>query len=115
MNGFYWRTDNRRSDSIFRNGDIFDRKGRLIEMFEKISGEFNKGYTRAIQDIIRVFEYADEDLRMHHKRTNHKIEMSLLKTILENRAKLREIYCNGFIRWNVQKQDWEWFETGKDD
>ena len=84
-------------------------------MFEKISGEFNKGYTRAIQDIIRAFEYADEDLRIHHKRTNHKIEMSLLKTILENRAKLREIYCNGFIRWNVQKQDWEWFETGKDD
>ena len=115
MNGFHRRSGDRRSDNVLCNGDIFGRKGRLTEMFEKISGEFNKGYTRAIQDIIRVFEYADEDLRMHHKRTNHKIEMSLLKTILENRAKLREIYCNGFIRWNVQKQDWEWFETRKDD
>ena len=79
---------------------------------ERLSGEFNRGYTRAIQDIQEIFKNIEDDLRYcHKKRLNAKIAEMLLDVILENRAKLRE-KREGFIRWNRQKQSFEWFCKG---
>lgn len=36
--------------------------------FEKLSGDFIRGYTKALQDISEVFEYVNNDLKHHKKR-----------------------------------------------
>lgn len=35
---------------------------------EKLSGDFIRGYTKAIQDVSEVFEYVGDDLKYHKKR-----------------------------------------------
>lgn len=72
-------------------------------MFERLSGDFNRGYTKAIQDVQKVFEYIEEDLGYHHKKMTGKLAKDLLKCCLNNRERLRE-NMNGFIRWNVKKE-----------
>ncbi len=77
-------------------------------MIEKLSGEYIRGYTRAIMDVTEVFGYIQADLKHHHKTLNHKAAMQLLKTILENREALREDwekrgffrYVNGSFEWH---------------
>ena len=32
-----------------------------------LSGDFNRGYTKAIMDVAEVFSYIQSDLRHHHK------------------------------------------------
>ena len=73
-------------------------------MIERLSGEYNRGYTQAIQDITEVFEYIQPDLKYHHKNLNGKLSITLLNTILDNREKIRE-KRNGFIRWNCIKKE----------
>lgn len=68
-----------------------------INGFSKLSRDFNQGYTRAIQDIIKVFAYANEDLKYNHMRMNYNWAEKILKCCLENREKLRDNW-NGFIR-----------------
>lgn len=80
-------------------------------MFERLSGDYNRGYTQAIQDIAEVFEYVDSDLLYHHKRLNMKLVRKLLKTILIHREKIRDRW-NGFIRWNTQTEDFEYYSKG---
>jgi len=65
--------------------------------FTRLSGEFNRGYTKAIQDIIDVFRYMDADLKCHNMRMNYGWACKILKCCLDNRDKLRE-NRNGFIR-----------------
>lgn len=76
---------------------------------EKLSGDFNRGYTKAIQDITKVFDYISHDLKHHGKRLNEKLAKELLQCILTNREKIREDR-NGFIRWNCIENKFEWFE-----
>lgn len=83
-------------------------------MIERLSGEYNRGYTQAIQDITEVFEYIQPDLKYHHKNLNGKLSITLLNTILDNREKIRE-KRNGFIRWNCIKKEFEWFSKKKGD
>lgn len=68
----------------------------------RLSGDFNKGYTKAIQDMIEVFKDVNGDLTMHHSRMNYKWAEKILKCCLENREKLRDDW-NGFIR--TEKSD----------
>ena len=68
----------------------------------KLSGDFNKGYTKAIQDIIEVFDYMNNDLKAHNIRMNYAWAEKILKCCLENRMKLRDGW-NGFIR--IEKSD----------
>lgn len=82
-------------------------------MFERLSGDFNRGYTKAIQDIQEVFEYIEEDLRYHHKKMTGKLAKDLLKCCLDNRERLRES-MNGFIRWNHKKECFEFYEPNKE-
>lgn len=65
--------------------------------FSQLSGDFNKGYTRAIQDVIEVFAYVNGDLKHNHMRINYNWAEKILKCCLENRVKLRDNW-NGFIR-----------------
>ena len=68
-----------------------------ISGLPRLSRDYNEGYRKAIQDIIRVFDYMDKDLRYHSIRMNYKWAEKILKCCLENRAKLRDDF-NGFIR-----------------
>lgn len=66
-------------------------------MIQRLSGDFNKGYTKAIQDMIEVFEYVNNDLKYNNIRMNYKWVEKILKCCLENREKLRDDW-NGFVR-----------------
>lgn len=80
---------------------------KTINGFTRLSSDFNKGYTKAIKDIIEVFDYMNNDLKHNNMRMNYSWANKILKCCLENREKLREDY-NGFIR--TEKS-----ETGKRD
>ena len=75
---------------------------------ERLSGDYNRGYTRAIQDIIEIFKYIQTDLEHHHKRMNQKLAMQLLNTVLKERSYIRDI-SDGFIRFNGQLNEFEYF------
>ena len=77
---------------------------------ERLSGDYNCGYRTAIQDVIEIFEYVQEDLKSHHKNLTYKIAQQLLKCCLENREKIRERRNGGFVRFNGQLGDFEYFE-----
>lgn len=79
-------------------------------MVERLSGEFNRGYTKSIQDIQEIFNYIRHDLKHHKKLLNAKMANDLLNCILENREKLRDGW-NGFIRWNCVTNEFEWFDN----
>lgn len=79
-------------------------------MIERLSGDYNRGYTKAIQDIIKIFEYVNNELTFRKKRMNYKLAMQLLKTILSERQNIRDRIGDGFIRWSIQKQDFEYFQ-----
>ena len=64
---------------------------------DKLNGEYIRGYTKAIQDIIEVFEYMNDDLTHNNMRMNYLWAQKILKCCLENREKLREDR-SGFVR-----------------
>lgn len=81
-----------------------------------LSGDFNRGYTKAIMDVMEVFSYIQPDLKHHHKNLTAKTTSELLESILQNREHLREQHLSGgegFIRYNGEK--FEWFERGQND
>lgn len=78
-----------------------------ISGLTRLSGDFNKGYTKAIQDIIEVMNYMNNDLTANHIRMNYNWVVKILKCCLDNREKLRDDW-NGFFR--TEKS-----ETGKRD
>ena len=80
--------------------------------FKRLSGDYNRGYTKAIQDIIEVFDYIQLDLKHHKKRITHKIVMDILRCCLENRERLRES-INGFVRYNRSLEDFEFYEPDR--
>lgn len=79
-----------------------------MNRIERLFGDYIRGYTKAILDIAEIFEYIQQDLKHHHKNLNGKLSVILLKTILDNREKIRENF-NGFIRWNCIDKEFEWF------
>ena len=81
---------------------------------ERLSGDFVRGYTKAIQSIIKIFEYVNDELTYRKKRMNYKLAMKLLKTILTERENIRE-ERDGSIRWNIQKEDFEFYQRKDDD
>ena len=81
-------------------------------MLERLSGDYNRGYTKAITDIQEVFRYIESDLNHHHKKITGKVAKELLQCCLENREKLRENF-DGFIRWNCKKECFEFYEPNK--
>ena len=80
----------------------------------RLSGDFNRGYTKAIQDMMEIFEYIQSDLAYHHKRLNAKTLKELVKCFLDNREKLRDEW-NGFIRYNGITKSFEFFNSDEKD
>lgn len=91
-----------------------------MNKIERLSGDYIRGYTKAVLDITEIFEYIQSDLKFHHKNMNGKLSIMLLKTILKNREEIRERIWDsagdrkkeGFVRWNHIKKDFEWFKKG---
>lgn len=77
--------------------------------FERLSGDYNRGYTRAIQDIIDIFGYVNDNLVFHKKRWNYRLIVELLSLILRCREVFRE-RRNYFIRWNCVDERFECLE-----
>lgn len=63
--------------------------------FEKLEFGYNSGYTKAIQDVQRLFILAD--WRMHRKVMNQKKLNEFFECVLQNRQVLRD-NPNAFIR-----------------
>lgn len=80
---------------------------------ERLSGDYNRGYTAAIQDIIEIFNYIQSDLKHHHKTLTAKNSIELLNTILNNRMYIRDQIGNGFIRWNCKLSKFEYYMPEK--
>lgn len=76
---------------------------------EKLSGDYNRGFTAGIQSVIEVFKYIQPDINYHGKRMTPKMTETLLQSCLENRERLRES-VNGFIRWNTKLNGFEFYE-----
>lgn len=79
---------------------------------ERLSGDFNRGYTKAIRDIQGEFNGVQDDLMLHRKRFNYRLIARLLDLFLANRENFREDRA-GFIRWNTKKEDLEFFDPKK--
>lgn len=73
---------------------------------ERLSGDFNRGYTKAIMDVREAFAYVQNDLAAHKKQFSFKLIVRLLELFLGNRENFREDR-DGFIRWNVREEDLE--------
>lgn len=76
--------------------------------FQKLNGDFNMGYTKAIMDFQDILKYIQPDLSHHKKRLTPKLTEELLICFLDNRARVRDGGA-GFIRWNRQKEQFEFF------
>lgn len=84
----------------------------MIQM-DRLSGDFIRGYTKAIQDIEDVFVYVNYELVTYHKkRFNFKLIIRLLELFLKHRENFRE-NGKGFIRWNKKLNNLEYFENLK--
>lgn len=79
---------------------------------ERLSGDFNRGYTKAIQDIEDTFVYVQHDLAGRNKRFNFKLIIRLLELFLNNRENFRE-NGDGFIRWNTKQEGLEYFNPNE--
>lgn len=76
-------------------------------MFERLDGGFVSGYTKAIMDIMDVFNYIEDDLRWHKKKITSKTVKEILKCFLENRETFREDQTRYFMRWNCKENKFE--------
>lgn len=76
---------------------------------ERVSGEFAQGYTKAIKDMQEEFLGINRNLYHHNKRFSHKLNERAFNLFLEHRDNFRE-NRGGFIRFNPQKNDLEYFE-----
>ena len=79
-------------------------------MFERLSGDYNRGYTKAIMDIQERFDSVNYDFSLNKKRWNANLMRDFLNCCLENREKMRE-RIDGFIRYNWTKKEFEWFDA----
>lgn len=68
--------------------------------FERLSGDFNRGYTKAIQDIVKVFDCVNDEMNYKKLRWNYSMIMKVLDCFLKNREKFRDDMgtSTGFIR-----------------
>jgi len=75
---------------------------------ERLSGDFNRGYTKAIQDMEDVFVQVQQDLNGHKKRFNFNLIIRTVELFLKNRENFRE-NRDGFIRWNTTLNNLEFY------
>ncbi len=76
---------------------------------KRLSGDYIRGYTKAIKDIEDAFCCVQEDLSRRKMRWNYKLIVRLLELFLRYRENFRE-NRGGFIRWNTKLNNLEFFE-----
>ena len=79
-------------------------------MFERLSGDYNCGYTKALMDMKDILKGANINLHIYGKKWTPKLLDELMDCCIENRAHLRETEDQGFIRWNCKENKFEYFE-----
>lgn len=77
-----------------------------------LSGDYIRGYTKALMDVQEMFRYLQQDAAFRGKQMNWKKIDQLMKCVIANRDAMRE-NSKGFFRWNKLHEKFEWFE-GKD-
>lgn len=75
---------------------------------ERLSGDYIKGYTKAIMDLQEVFRYIQPDLKYHKLSMTPKRADEILSCCLKNREDLRE-NRQGFVRYNDKIKGFEFF------
>lgn len=60
-----------------------------------------QGYTAALQDVLKVFDYIQDDLKRRKRKQDYKTYKEIVNTMLQNRAELRE-NPDAFIRCEQQ-------------
>lgn len=82
--------------------------------FERLSGDYVRGYTKALMDLQEVFSYIKDDLRYHKKLMTATTAEAIIACCLKNREALRED-LDGFIRYNDKvKGKFEFYSPKKD-
>lgn len=79
---------------------------------ERLSGDYIRGYTKAIMDLKDVFNYVHYDLRHHRKQWTKNIINKLFNCCIDERENIRE-NKEGFIRYNNQICDFEFYNPAK--
>lgn len=84
--------------------------------FTRLSGDYYRGYLKALLNIQDVFEYVQRDLLHHKKRMTGKIANDLILCCIQNRYDLQDAmdgYSDGFIRWNHINERFEFYNPKK--
>jgi hypothetical protein len=76
---------------------------------ERLSGEYNRGFTQGLLAVQEVLKYIQQDLAHHKKRLTPKLMDDLMQCCIKNRERLRES-MNGFIRYNGKTNSFEFYE-----
>lgn len=77
----------------------------------KLSGEYNRGYTKALMDFQKILDYIVLDLKSHHKNLTTKLAKKLIQCCIENRGNLRDYEnIDGFIRYNSKTEEFEYYK-----
>ena len=58
-----------------------------------------RGYTTALQDVLRTIEFIQSDLKYHKRRQNSKTYKAIIECMIKNRVILRE-EPRAFVRCN---------------
>ena len=87
---------------------LLNCKTGTLSGLPRLSGEFNRGYSKAIMDMQKEMKDIQRDLRDHKRNLNYKLCMDALQLFLENRENFRE-GMNGFIRYNTKAKELEFF------
>lgn len=77
-------------------------------MIEKLDGNYIRGYTQALVDLLNDLPGVYADCNYHKVKMNQKQMEKYIQKRIENRENLRE-NLQGFIRYNGVKKEWEWF------
>lgn len=74
----------------------------------RLSGDFNRGYLRALLDLSETMPPLCDDLLRCRIPLRTKRIREMLGMYLKCREQLRE--QRGFLRWNVKEKEFEWFD-----
>lgn len=78
----------------------------------KLSGDYIRGYTKALMDIQELLPTVIVDLKRFKRKLDGKHLNDFFKLIIEHRESLRE-ETGGFIRFNWVKKELEWYEPDR--
>lgn len=77
---------------------------------ERIQWGYSDGYRQALLDVAEALDGVFDGMAHFHKRMTQKYAAKFMKCMIDNRMNLRERRDHGFIRYNGQKDDFEYFD-----